>query len=346
MIPEQNVPLSSLTTFRVGGPARYFFDVSSVDELSKALRFASEHGIPFFILGGGSNTLFSDAGFPGVVIRVSIQGRGWEDASEGRVYLSAGAGEEWDPLVAETVSRGLYGFENLSLIPGRVGATPIQNIGAYGAEISSVVDIVEVFNTEMLCSEILTAAECGFGYRDSIFKKNAGKHLIVTKVRYCLDPRGTLRADYPDVRDHFAVAKIPVTLASLRKAVIAIRRRKFPDLSKVGTAGSFFKNPLVSKVDFDVLKKRFPAVRAFGVEDGVKVSAAWLLDHVGRFKGVFRGGAVVSDRHALVVLNRGDATSADIRALADDMRRVIKERANIELEPEVVIVEDSTRIRE
>jgi len=332
------VPLSSYTTFRAGGPARYFFDAQSLEDIRRAVVFANGKKLPLFVLGGGSNTLFGDKGFAGVVVRISISGCDFKDNGDNTVTLAAYAGEEWDALVAKAVKHGLYGLENLSLIPGRVGATPIQNIGAYGAEVGSVIEAVEVFNTETLKRETLTALECAFGYRNSIFKKPEGKHFIVIRVFYRLSKEGILNTDYGDVKEHFASSGEAPTLETVRQAVIDIRSHKLPDVTKVGTAGSFFKNPVVSSGQFTALKKRFLELPGFAQDDGVKIPAGWLLDRIGRFKGTRHGGALVSEKQALVIINDGDARASDILSLTDMMSSVIKEKTGITLQPEVVIV--------
>lgn len=335
---RKQVPLASLTTFRIGGRAHYFFDVSSIAELREAILFARKRALPFLILGGGSNILIRDEGFSGVVIRMSIQGVSFEEQSE-YVRVIAQAGEVWDSLVEKAVEKNMWGIENLSFIPGSVGAAPIQNIGAYGSEIKDAIESVEVFDTNTLASKILSKDECNFSYRSSIFKTEAGKSLIVTAVTLRLSKNGKPNLSYADVAEYFSKFPQAPTLQEVRQAIIAIRKRKLPDIKYVGTAGSFFKNPSISKEKFEELKFRFPSIKG-NVEAGdkVKISAAWLLDSVAHAKEVSAGGAGIWGNHALVFVNKGNATASDILALESALRKKILEETGISLEREVVLV--------
>ena len=327
---QENVPLSTYTTFKIGGQARFFVVCESVGDVAAAVEFARKQSVPFFVLGGGSNVLVSDAGFAGLVIKIEITGI--EVADE---LVVAGAGESWDALVAYTVEQGLYGLENLSLIPGTVGAAPVQNIGAYGAEAKDTIEWVECFDSVAGVTKKLSAAECAFGYRDSIFK-HEGKGLIITRVAFKLNKDGQFSTGYKDLQEYFTTNKIEPTLASVRQAVIEIRTRKLPDLTKYGTAGSFFKNPTVAKVFYNELVKKYPKMPAFPVDEAwVKVPAGWILDNVCGYKGVTRGSVGVYQNQALVLVNLGSGTAREIDALAEEMIAKVMETTGIVLEREV-----------
>lgn len=370
----ENIPLADLTTFKIGGPARYFCSVTDVGELKKAFDFVGKHkcpvsGLPVFILGGGSNVLVSDDGFPGLVIKMEIKGIKAEEKtiSGGTVYnVTAGAGGMWDDLVAFTVGQGLVGLENLSLIPGTVGAAPVQNIGAYGAEVKDVISAVEVFNVETGESRTMTNAECHFGYRDSLFKKPEGRKYIITHVVFRLLKNAPLKTDYKDIQEYLTADNIQLTtgdkgqntknkqsltLEKLREIIINIRTNKLPDIKKNGTAGSFFKNPIISRQKYEELKQRHPDMPHFPVgtpvstsvspeaSADVKISAAWLLDKLCGFKGYHDGSVGVYQNQALVLVNFGGARASDIIALAKKMADCVREKTGIELEKEVQIVE-------
>ena len=324
---------------RVGGNARFFTSAQNVEDLSIAILFARERNLPIFVLGGGSNTLVSAAGFHGLVIKMEFKGITYENSR-----ITVGAGEVWDEVVEDVVSHNLWGIENLSLIPGSVGGAAVQNIGAYGVEARETIFSVEAFDTEIMQIKTFLREECEFGYRESIFKKN--KNLIVTRVAFDLATNGTPRTDYEDVKKYFAERGIisPI-LREIREAIIAIRTGKMPALG-IGTAGSFFKNPVVSATRYEELKKQFPEIKAYpqgakGNSQGdnkVKLSAAWLLDHVGKWRGVRRGDAGVHEKQSLILVNYGGSTPEEILSLADEMKRDIKEKTGVVLLEEVVMI--------
>lgn len=338
MTIEENVSLKEFAAFRIGGPARFFCRAKSAADLSEAVAFAAHKSIPFFILGGGSNLLISDAGFSGLVIKMEISGMHFRENSDGSWQAEVGAGENWDAFVAESVRRGLSGVENLSLIPGTVGAAPVQNIGAYGVEAKDSIISVEVFDPKTGKADILANTDCAFGYRDSIFKHEEGKHFIITRVTFRLRKDVPLKTDYKDVAAYFAEKTISApTLRELRDAIVAIRTKKLPDISQLGTAGSFFKNPVISEQKFAELREKYPELPSFPAEAGsVKVPAAWLLDKVCGFKGIREGDAGVFENQALVLVNYGNASAAEIDALAKRMEKAVEEKTGIRLEREVV----------
>lgn len=329
---QENVLLAPLTTMRVGGSASFFVRVGSTKELSEAILFAREKKIPVFVLGAGSNILFSDNGFSGLVIKIEIKGVIHDD-----VRITAGAGVQWDDFVDDMVSLNLCGIENLSLIPGTVGGAVVQNIGAYGVEACDAIISVEAFNIETMQIETFLRDECEFGYRESIFKKN--KNLIVMSASFSLKEGSTTNINYDDVKKYFENKKITEpTLAEIREAIIVIRTAKMP-APGVGTAGSFFKNPILPMSKYEELKKQFPELKAYPQGDNtIKLSAAWLLDHVGGWRGVRHGDVAVHEKQALILVNYGTASAQEILFFADEMKSDIKNKTDVLLEEEVVIV--------
>src|SRR3954468_16421745 len=247
--PRRNVPLAPFTTFKVGGPARYFFEATTEAELGAALAWAKENSQKIFILGGGSNLVVADRGFDGLVIKIGMQGISHRHGSDHHVTFTVGAGEDWDAFVAQTVARGFSGIENLSGIPGTVGGTPVQNVGAYGQEVSETIESVTALDLNSGSIEELDNAQCGFGYRTSIFNTHERGRYVVLNVTYRLQHNGKPNLKYADLQKHFAGRSEP-TLAEVREAVRAIRLSKamliVPGDDDCRSAGSFFKNPIVS----------------------------------------------------------------------------------------------------
>jgi UDP-N-acetylmuramate dehydrogenase len=334
---KENVPLAEHTTFKIGGPARFFCRVRSEDELIEAARFAKDRKLRLFVLGGGSNVLISDKGFPGLVVKIELLGVEYRE-NGGGTEVSASAGEMWDDLAAETVKRGLYGLENLSAIPGTVGAAPVQNIGAYGREAADAIVSVRALDRKAMKYVGLSKADCRFGYRDSIFKQDRD-HYVITRVVFRLSANGKVDIGYKDVADRFKRlppgARRP-TLAEVRDAVIDIRRNKLPDWKLWGTAGSFFKNPIVDKDKWNELKGTYPGLPGFPESDGrVKVSLGWILDHVCDAKSLRLGGASVYEKQALVIVAKPGATAAEVVELAGELMKRVKEKTGVELISEV-----------
>ena len=333
------VPLADLTTMRVGGTARYFFIIKNEADVISAYSFAKENGTSFFVLGGGSNTVISDDGFAGVVMKMEMKGVHFSDEHDGAVIAVAEAGENWDTFVAMTIEHGLYGLENLSAIPGTVGAAPIQNIGAYGIEVSDTIAWVEALDPVTMSTHRFRARECHFGYRDSFFKTAEGRELIVLRAAFSLKRNGDLRIGHDDIKKYFSERKLPIELSAIRQAITDIRSAKLPDLRNIGTAGSFFKNPVISRSKADELCVRYPGALCFPVDDkNVKISAAWLIDHVGGWKGYHEGGIGVYEKHALVLVNYGTGTAAELISLAEKIIADVKNKTGIALVPEVCIV--------
>ncbi len=343
---QESVPLSSLTTFRVGGPARFFITISDTKKLPEAVAFAQAKNLPMFFLGAGSNLLVSDDPFDAVVIKIVEKGIEYEavetaDTGADKSLVIASAGEKWDDLVRDTVERGWGGLENLSLIPGLVGAAAVQNIGAYGVELSNILEWVEVFDVESGKFVRMTRDECQFDYRMSVFKTPAGKKFIITKIALCLSLAKSARPNisYKDLAQYFSPENANIsapTNQDVRQAVIVIRRRKLPDPEIVPNAGSFFKNPIISETRATEIRAQFPLLPGHSVGGGkLKVSAAWIIDHIAGLAG--RGTEKVStyENQALVIVNRGGATSRDIKNFAETIALIVKEKTKIILEPEV-----------
>ena len=345
MLLQENVPLAPLTTFKVGGPARWFADCTSEREVQEAVAHARLHNLPLLILGGGSNLVIADAGWPGLVLKISI--KGVEETAQG--FFRVGAGEDWDSFVAHAVRENFAGIECLSGIPGTVGGTPVQNVGAYGQEVSDVIVYVRVL--ELATGEIieLNARECGFSYRTSIFNSSRRGQYIVLWVAYRLVKNGTLTIGYADVQNYFSRSAEPPTLQQVRDGIREIRRSKAmlivegdPDCR---SAGSFFKNPLVAPADAErietLARKKTPGAilpRYPGPEGRIKLAAAWLVEQAGLYKGYTRGPVGISGKHSLAIVNRGGATARDIIALKDEIQKRVLEVWGVQLQPEPELV--------
>lgn len=333
---QKNIPLAQYATFKVGGPAEYFTVAASEEELIQAVEYAQENGLEVHMLGGGSNVLIDDAGIKGLVILNSLKGVRSEHKGE-TVLLTAQAGEILDDVVEYTVKEGWWGIENFSHIPGTVGATPIQNVGAYGVEAKDVIASVRVFNTQTKDFEQLDASACAFGYRDSIFKSAQGKKYIVTAVTYSLSAVPDPKISYRDLQTYFK-GSIP-TQTAIREAVVKIRAGKFPNWRTVGTAGSFFKNPIISQSQYGQLQTRYPELPAFIAEDGrVKISLGWMLDKVLGLRGFKKGNISTYKDQALVVIAEENATASEIKNFADEIVQKIKTEIGIDVEWEVTVM--------
>ena len=333
---QKNVPLHTRTTFQVGGPAAYLTEVADVDELRDAVSYAHSRGLSWRVIGGGSNIVPSDTGFDGLIIVNAITGTTFEYRADS-VCLVAGGGENWDELVRTTIAQGLGGIENLSGIPGSVGAAPVQNIGAYGRELADVLEWLEALNTDTGELEIFSAEDCGFDYRWSKFKTEVGSPYVITRVALRLAPDAPLELSYRDLAEYFA-DRDPGTIdrEEVRDAVLSIRSEKFPDWSVYGTAGSFFTNPIVSRERFDSLRADYPEMPGYTMEDGrIKVPAAWILDKICGLRGYRKGPVGLYENQPLVVVNYGGARAADVYALVDDVRGLVKAYTGLDLAFEV-----------
>jgi UDP-N-acetylmuramate dehydrogenase len=331
---KENILLKNFTTFRTGGLARYFVRVKDIKELKTAVRFAKEKKLPFFVLGRGANVLISDEGFRGVVIKMEIGGMQFKNSR-----VVAGAGENWDSFVKKTIKHKLTGLENLSFIPGTVGASAVGNIGAYGVEVKDFIFFVEALDIETLRIKKFSNKKCAFGYRESFFKTKEGKNYIVTNVIFKFK-KNILKTDYKDVQEYFSNKKIKnPTSKKLRDAIIAIRKQKLPDVLHVGTAGSFFKNPITSKQKAESLKKQYPEMGIYLQPNGkAKISAGFLLDKICGFRGYKKGNIGTWEKQALVVVNNGKGSTKEILEFTQMMKKTVKEKTGINLEGEVQMI--------
>jgi UDP-N-acetylmuramate dehydrogenase len=348
---REHIPLAPFTTFGVGGPARYFCEAASEDDIRAAVDYARGNSLPLFVLGGGSNLVVSDAGWPGLVLKINLGGISEAFASPTLAIFRAGAGVDWDALVAHAVSKNCAGIECLSGIPGTVGGTPIQNVGAYGQEVSQTLVSVRAIEISSGMVFEFTNAECGFGYRSSIFNGPQRGKFIVTEVRFGLKPGGEPKIAYADLKRHFEGQSSP-RLAEVRDAVREIRRSKamliVPGDPDCRSAGSFFKNPIVSKEEFSAIESTAKAkgltIPNYPATDGtVKLAAAWLVEQSGFRKGFADGTVGISSKHTLALVNRGGATAADILRLKNHVQDVVQKAWGIELHPEPVIVGEILR---
>jgi UDP-N-acetylmuramate dehydrogenase len=345
----ENIPLAPLTTIKIGGPARYFVEARNIGEIQEAVAFTRSHNLPLFVLGGGSNLLVADAGWPGLVLKVFVQGidqRSGHD-EDGRTLFDAGAGESWDKFVSNAVMARCAGVECLSGIPGSVGGTPVQNVGAYGQEVSETIASVQVLDLKDNQVRELCPEACEFSYRSSIFNTTERGRFIVLRVTYALTPGGSPRITYADLKRHFEGRETLPDLAETREAVRHIRALKgmliVPGDPDCQSAGSFFKNPVLTAEQHEDLKKR-AAARGFtlpnypALETRKKVSAAWLVERSGFARGFGSGRVGISTRHALAIVNHGGATALDVIALKDQIQHRVEEIWGVHLEPEPVMV--------
>jgi len=339
MLLQEHVSLAPYTTFGIGGPARWFVEATDEASVLEAVRFARERSVPLFVLGGGSNVLISDEGFPGVVVRIAIMGI----EQEGNLFRAA-AGENWDSFVSLAIERGYGGVECLAGIPGTVGGTPVQNVGAYGQEVSNTVMMVRILDLHHLAFGELPAATCGFSYRRSIFNSTHRDRFVVLRVVYRLRPKAFPVVSYPDLKRYFQDRKDTPSLAEAAAAVREIRHRKGMLLvegeADCRSAGSFFKNPVVPQAQYDaIVAHASAAIPCFPAPRGlVKIPAAALLEQAGFQKGFTLGNAGISSRHTLALINRGGATAKEIVALRDLIVATVEKRFGIRLEPEPVLV--------
>ncbi|MEN0038681.1 MAG: UDP-N-acetylmuramate dehydrogenase [Cellvibrio sp.] len=329
--------LQKFNTLAVPAIAQFFVSVKTDDELREALAFARAEKLPLMLLGGGSNIVLRDD-FPGLVIHIKSQGKEVVSENDDFVWLKVAAGENWHQLVEYTLDNALYGLENLSLIPGSVGAAPIQNIGAYGVEIKDVVAELSALNISSGLKVTFTNESCQFGYRDSIFKRSLLDQYVITSVTFKLRKQPQLTLSYPALR--VALSDTPeqdITAEQVSAAVIAIRQSKLPDPAEIPNAGSFFKNPVIGIEQFELLRSQYPAIVSYPVDPGfVKLAAGWLIDQAGwRGKGV--DGAVVHALQALVLTNPDGLPGSAVLALAEQVQASIAERFGVilELEPRV-----------
>ena len=330
---ERNVPLGLLTTIGIGGPAKFFVRASTVDEVREVVAWAADQDEELFVLAGGSNLVIADEGFDGVVMQIALRGITVESEDPTSVIVRVAAGERWDDFVAMAAARGWAGIECLSGIPGSAGATPIQNVGAYGQEVSETIIRVEVLERDTGRVVTLTNWDCGFSYRSSIFKSAAKDRYVVLGVTFRLTPGGAPSVRYPELQK---LAGSDSTLQQVRDAVIAVRRRKAMVIDPADpdsrSDGSFFMNPIISRDEFEKIAHH--DMPHFPSGDQVKLSAAWLIEHAGFHKGWTHGNVGLSSKHTLAIVNRGGGTARKVIELMQLIQSAVREKFGVELHPE------------
>ncbi len=348
---REGIRLGPYTTLGIGGPARFFAEAFTEDDVLAATDWAAERAVPVFVMGGGSNLLVADQGFSGLVLRVVIKGIS-SLAEDDKVLVTAGAGEDWDKFVAHCVESNLAGIECLSGIPGLVGGTPVQNVGAYGQGVSETIVAVRVYDRQAREAFTLINAACDFSYRSSIFNTTARDRYVVLEVTYALTPEGKPAVLYPDVKKFLGRSHTKATLKEVREAVLSIRASKAmvitpgdPDCKSVG---SFFKNPVIStdklgrieeNIRHNGLLKADARIPHFEMpEEKVKVPAAWLIEKAGYQKGFRQGRVGISSKHTLAIINRGNATASEVLQLMREIQEKVHEKFGIKLVPEPVFL--------
>ena len=347
----EHVPLADHSTLGVGGPARYFLAAQTLAEATEALAWARESELPVTLLGGGSNVVIADAGLPGLVLQLADGQCELLDATEDLVRIRAGAGMPWDALVSRAVARGFGGIECMSGIPGMVGAAPIQNIGAYGQEVAEVIEAVEVLDMQTGIVFWLSAAECGFAYRDSVFKRQPHQHLVCS-LRLRLRPNAQPDVRYAQVAHALAGEPLPDGAAGLtrvRDVVLRLRRDKAmvvdPEEPDSRSVGSFFTNPVVPvQVAVDAADRLRHSLRpgetmpSWPAPGGITLSAAWLIEHAGMPKGYGEGPVGLSNKHTLALVNRGGAKASDVLDFADHVTQRVLDASGVRLQREPVLL--------
>ncbi|MDD3662383.1 MAG: UDP-N-acetylmuramate dehydrogenase [Candidatus Pacebacteria bacterium] len=340
---EENVDVKKYTTLKIGGQFRYFVEINNIDEIRELCVIAQEDekykDIPFFILGGGSNIVFSDGLLDVLAIKVEIKGFEIIKEEDDFVEIKIGAGENWDEIVEKTVRLNFSGLEALSAIPGTVGATPVQNVGAYGSEVKDTIVEVEVFDLKDKKIKILSNSDCNFKYRDSVFKGEEKGRYLITRVTYRLLKGEIPIPAYWDITKYFEEKGITKpTLMGIREAIIEIRNKKLPNPKEVPNVGSFFKNPIVDNKIASEIKEKFPDVKLFPVNENLtKIPAGWLIENAG-LKGKSFGNVSIYEKNALVLVNKNDATKEDLMKAKNEIVRIVKEKFGIILEQEPEII--------
>ena len=335
---EENVQLRDFNTFHISSLARYLITAASTEDLYEGIEFAKKENYSSLILGGGSNILLTND-VNGLVIRNRIMGISVVREDPHHIYVKSGAGENWHGFVQYCVQNGFAGVENLSLIPGNVGASPMQNIGAYGVEVKDVFEMLEAVNREDGSLHIFSANDCAFGYRESVFKNKFRDQFIITSVTFRLNREPVYHTSYGAIKTELEKMGVQdLSIKAISQAVINIRTSKLPDPAEIGNAGSFFKNPLIPAIQFETLKKEFPAIVAFPSDQGqVKIAAGWLIEQCG-WKGYRKGDAGCYPKQALVLVNYGTATGTEILELSEEIIASVEQKFDVKLEREVNVI--------
>lgn len=337
MLIQENIALNSLNSFGCHGNAKYFCIIKRKDEINDAISWCKHQDLPFLILGGGSNILFTKD-FDGLVIKIELKGIELVKESATDVYLNVGAGENWHLFVTYCVQKAWGGIENLSLIPGTVGAAPIQNIGAYGVEAKDTIVQLTAYDTQKQEWTMIQNKDCQFEYRNSLFKQEKNRY-IITEVQFCLQKQPKLHTDYGVIREVLHKKQIKqASIQDISDAIIEIRREKLPDPAILGNAGSFFKNPTVSLDVYNSLKEQNPTIVAFPISDTqYKLAAGWLIEQAG-WKGKKNGAVGCYEKQALVIVNYAEASGIDIFNFSEEIIQSVKNKFGIQLEREVNII--------
>ncbi|WP_074224298.1 UDP-N-acetylmuramate dehydrogenase [Algoriphagus halophilus] len=331
---QENISLKPFNTFGLDKKARFFTSVNSREQLIESLIWSRNRGLEVFILGGGSNILLTQD-VNSLVIKIEIAGVEVVDENEDHVWVKVGAGENWHSFVTHAIAQGWAGIENLSLIPGTVGASPMQNIGAYGVEIKDVFHSLRALNRANLEQKEFTKEECKFGYRESVFKNELLGQYIITSVTFQLNKKPEFNIEYGTIQETLKESgNEELSIQAISDAVIKIRQSKLPDPKEIGNAGSFFKNPTISIADWKALKESYPNIPGYDVPEGKKVPAAWLIEQSG-WKGKRFGETGVHTKQPLVLVNYGQSKGSDIKELAENIQASVLEKFGIPLKAEV-----------
>ena len=331
---QENISLKPFNTFGIDQKARFFVKVSSVEELKESILFARKIKLEVFILGGGSNILLTQD-LESLVIKLEIKGIELLKEDSEQVWVKSGAGEIWHDFVMFAIDKNWAGIENLSLIPGTVGASPMQNIGAYGVEIKDVFESLEALNRETLEIETFNAEQCQFGYRESVFKHELKGKYIICSVTFRLNKKAEFNTSYGAIQETLLKnGNQKLSIRAISDAVIEIRQSKLPDPKVIGNAGSFFKNPTVSFEKFEKLKENYPTIPGYPQAEGVKLAAGWLIEQAG-WKGYTHGQIGVHSKQALVLVNHGNGKGEELKKLSVEIQQSILEKFGVELHPEV-----------
>lgn len=331
---QENISLKPYNTFGIDKKAKFFIQANSENEVQKALFKARELGLPVLVLGGGSNILLTKD-LDSLVLKIEIKGIQILDQNAENIIVEVGAGENWHEFVLHCIQNNWAGVENLSLIPGTVGASPMQNIGAYGIEIKDVFQSLKAINRESLEEEVFDWKACRFGYRESVFKNDLKNKYIITRVIFNLNKKPAFHTGYGAIKETLAEMKVKeLSISAISNAVIKIRQSKLPDPKIIGNAGSFFKNPTISDSHFENLKEIYPEIPGYPNKEGVKIPAAWLIEQTG-WKGKTIGNIGVHKHQPLVLVNYGGGDGKDIQLLSEDIQRSVHQKFNILLQPEV-----------
>ena len=326
--------LQKLNTLAIPAMADFYVSVTNHNEIKESLAFARERELPFMFLGGGSNIVFEN-NFQGLVIHLKLQGVKVVQETDDHLWITFAAGENWHHAVQYCLDNGFYGLENLSLIPGSVGAAPIQNIGAYGVEVKDCISELSTIEIATGLEVNFTNESCQFAYRDSIFKDRFKDQYVITSVTLKLNKKANVNISYPALRDYFAGEHLEkITPEDVSQAVINIRQSKLPDPDVTPNAGSFFKNPIIPITQFQQLKKQFPYIAAFNFDENhIKIAAAWLIDQAG-WKGKELNGVIVHNQQALVLTNPDKLSGKAILSLAKAIQNSVKDKFDVDLEIE------------